>query len=105
MAKATNELTPMRRQYNQIKEQNKDAAIVVLTSPGYSSQATTQRPNCDNDAVAAFNTALKAAALEWNVSVLDSGSDVVADMENGKPACDQTNLDALEQYLTTHTLG
>ena len=80
---------------------------MVLSSPGYSDQAVSQRPNCDNDAVAAFNTALKAAALEWNVYYLDSGSGsgIAADMVNGKPACDHENFKALEQYLTTHTLG
>ncbi len=88
-----------------IKEQNKDTAILVLSSPGYSDQAIAQRPNCDNDAMAAFNTALKAAALEWDVYFLDSGSDIVADMVNSKPACDKNNAKALEQYLTTHTLG
>lgn len=88
-----------------IKEQNQNTKIVVLSSPGYSSQAIGQCPNCDNDAVAAFNTALKAAALEWDVSFLDSGSGVVADIVGGKPACDEANLKALERYLTTHTLG
>jgi len=97
-------ITDIGNLVQKIREQNGETTILVLSAPSYAADTAAAYPNYDNEQVAAFNTALKGAALDWGVYYLDSGSGLTASLADGRLSYSEADLQALEKYIATHTV-